>query len=75
MSFDADWEDVYLADELRAAQRERHPELDDDGMPPDWVIFLGIIVLAVLMGLGAHFLLKHNGYHDLAHEDIRDLEL
>jgi hypothetical protein len=75
MSFDAEWEDVYLADELRAAQRERHPELSNDGLPPDWVVFLGVAILAVLMGLAAHFLLKHNGYHDLEHEDIRDLEL
>lgn len=75
MSFDAEWEDVYLADELRAAQRERHPELSNDGLPPDWVVFLGVAIFAVLMGLAAHFLLKHNGYHDLEHEDIRDLEL
>lgn len=75
MKFGADWEDVYLADQLRAAERERHPELDDDGLPPDWVVFLGIIIVAILLGLMTHFLLKHNGYHDLEHEDIRDLEL
>ena len=73
--FNRDWEDLYLADELRMKQRERDPTSGNDGLPPDCVVVGSIALFAILIGLAAHFLLKANGYHDLAHEDIMELEL
>jgi len=75
MSFSRDWEDVYLADELRAQAHKRDPSKSDDGMPSEMVLLILVVTFATTIGLIAHYLLRLNGYHDLGHEDIMEGEL
>ena len=72
--FDQDWEDTYLADELRMREAGKIDN-EGDGLPNDWILCIFIVFFAAAMGGLAHFLLARYGYHDLGHEDIRVEEL
>jgi hypothetical protein len=75
MSFSRDWEDVYLADELRAQAHKRDPSKLDDGLPSEMVTLLLVVMFSTAVGFIAHYLLKINGYHYLEHEAIMEGEL
>ena len=75
MSFNREWEDVYLADELRMQAHKRDPSKNHDGLPSEFVILLLVVFFATSAGLIAHYLLKFNGYHDHEHQAILDAEL
>ena len=75
MPFNREWEDVYLADELREAAHKRNPAKADDGLPSEGYLLFCVVFFSTAMGLIAHYLLKFQGYHDLEHEDIMEGEL
>jgi hypothetical protein len=75
MSFNRDWEDVYLADELRLQAHNRDPSKSNDGLPNECIVLLLVIMFATSLGLIAHYLLKFQGYHDFEHADIMEGEL